>query len=289
MFNLQELIETFPSTAMGVAMRCANAYSKMTPAEEAQGFVPEACIRTVESNGVLGRALFGLYLYPDVTCPCFERLGHQIPECTADVWPIPINGVLVKTQSCLVGEYCQAIDGLCNHNLEILNNCLQLDEIKGRDIPCGKIFDACSDIYDNVPPLLNAAPLPDACVRIAEGSQFYGQHIVERYDAFRHECGQNLELWEGHTPVAEFKAFVTDGINGINLYGFDFLSGISGGFFLGIAFVIVFVIVRNILRCICNCLNSICCCCRKKKDPRPLTKDYATVDTNGEDVPEYRD
>ena len=111
---------------------------------------------------------------------------------------------------------------------------------------------------------------------------------MERYDTFRRQCGENLELWEGHTPIAEFTAFVTDGVNGINLRGFDFISGAGGGFLVGILFCIVFVIVRNIIRCICNCFRR-CCCGGKKKNARPRSKDYDTVATEGEEVPEYRD
>lgn len=288
MFDLQALIETFPSTAVGVAMRCATAYQSMSKEEAESGRIPDACIRTVEASSVLGRGLFGLYLYPDVACPCFEKLGDEIPECTADVWPIPINGALLKVQSCLVGQYCKTIDGLCDKKMKVLNTCLPPRGTKPDDMQCGEIFDRCSEVYEDIHPMLNAAPLPDACIRIAQGSDYYGTHIVERYDVFRHQCGENMELWEGHGKVAEFKSFVTEGIYGIDYQSVPFISGAAGGFIAGIIFTIVFIIVRNICICIKNFICN-CCCCGKKKSKRPQTKDYATVEMNGEEIEEYRD
>lgn len=294
LFDLQELIETFPSTAVGVMMRCADAYSGITKEEEEKGFIPEECIRTLEADSMLGRGIFGLYLYPDIACPCFEHLANDIPECTADVWPIPINGALVKVQSCLVGQYCQTIDSLCDANLKTFSDCLPPVGTKPSDMVCSDIFDKCSDVYDNVPPMLSAAPLPDACKRVSEGSNFYAQHVVERYDAFRHQCGENIELWEGHTPVAEFKAFVKDGILGVDYRSMPFVSGALGGFFAGIIFTIVVIILRKFCLCVQACFRSCCerCCGRKKKkNARPTSKEYATVETDGEseEVSEYRD
>ena len=294
MFDLQELIETFPSTAVGVMMRCASAYSNMTKEEEEKGFIPEQCIRTVEADSVLGRGFFGLYLYPDIACPCFEKLHDGIPECTADVWPIPINGAQVKVQSCLVGQYCQAIDGICEENLQTLHECLPPKGTNPADMVCSDIFEKCSTVYDNVPPMLSAAPLPDACLRIAEGSKFYGEHVVERYDTFRHKCGENIELWEGHTPIAEFKNFVTHGVMGIDYRSLPFMSGALGGFFAGIVFCIVVVIVRKFCLCVQACFRAFCdCCCgrcrKKKVAQRPKSKEYSTVITEGDDELEYRD
>ena len=295
-FDLQALIETFPSTATGVALRCANAYSNMTKEEEQQGFIPEACIRTMEADSYLGRAIFGLYLYPDTACPCFEKLGNSIPECSVDVWPIPINGALVKVESCMVAQYCKTVDGLCEKNLEILSECLPPLETNPKAMSCPKIFEECSALYSKVPPILTAAPLPDACIRIAEGSKFYGKHVVERYSAFRKRCGKNIELWEGHTPIAEFKSFVAQGMLGIDYTSVPFVSGAGAGFAAGVLFCIVFVIVRNICICICRCCRNCwrrCCCAsrspRGKKLQRPTTEDYATVETEGDEVPEYRD
>ena len=296
LFDLQELIETFPSTAAGVAMRCASAYSDITKEEEEKGFIPEGCIRTVEADSVLGRGIFGLYLYPDVACPCFEKLHDGIPECTADVWPIPLNGAQIKVQSCVVGQYCQAIDGMCEENLQKLNECLPSRDVKESDMVCSEIFDQCSSVYDNVPPMLSAAPLPDACVRVSEGSKFFGSHVVQRYDKFRHKCGENMELWEGHTPVAEFKAFISDGFWGINYRSLPFVSGALGGFFAGIIFTLVVIIVRKCCLCVQACFSRCCerCCGRKpKRNQRPTSKEYATVktDTELEEVSdsEYRD
>lgn len=293
MFDLQEVIETFPSTATGVALRCANAYKNMTKEEEESGFLPEACVRTVEASSVLGRALFGVFLYPDVACPCFEKLGDGIPECTADVWPIPINGALVKTQSCLVGQWCQTVDHLCQDNMATLNQCLPPRGTKPDSMDCDAIFEGCSNVYDQLHPMLNSAPLPDACVRIAQGSDFYGTHLVERYDVFRHQCGQNIELWEGHSKVAEFKSFVQEGVYGIDYQSIPFVTGATGGFVAGIVFAVVFIIVRNICICIRNCCRRFCdfICCRKKnrRNQRPTSKDYATVTTSGDDVEAYHD
>lgn len=293
MFDLQEVIETFPSTATGVALRCANAYKNMTKEEEESGFIPEACIRTVEASSVLGRALFGVFLYPDKACPCFEKLGDGIPECTADVWPIPINGALVKTQSCLVGQWCQTVDHLCQDNMATLNQCLPPRGTKPGDMDCDAIFEGCSDVYDQLHPMLNSAPLPDACIRIAQGSDFFGTHLVERYDVFRHQCGQNIELWEGHSKVAEFKSFVQEGVYGIDYQSIPFVTGATGGFVAGIVFAVVFIIVRNICICVRNCCRRFCdfICCRKKnrRNQRPTSKDYATVTTNGDDVEAYHD
>ena len=295
MFDLQELIETFPSTAVGVLMRCASAYTNMTKEEEEAGYVPEACIRTIEADSVLGRGLFGLYLYPDIACPCFEKLHDRIPECTADVWPIPINGALVKVQSCLAGQFCQAIDGQCQKNLDVLQECLPARDVNPNSINCADTFAQCADVYDNVPPMLNAAPLPDACLRVASGSRYYGSHVVERYDVFRHKCGENMEIWEGHTPVAEFKAFVTHGILGINYKSLPFVSGAAGGFMAGIIFTVVFIIVRNFLlwlsACCSRCWSRCCCCCfGRKKSARPTSKEYATVTTEADETDtEYHD
>jgi len=294
LFNLQDLIETFPSTATGVFMRCADAYSSITKVEEEQGYIPEQCIRTLEADSTLGRGLFGLYLYPDRACPCFEHLGDGIPECTADVWPIPINGALVKVQSCLVGQYCQKIDGLCEDNLRQLDQCLPPKGTLPRDMVCEDIFDKCSGIYSNVPPMLTAAPLPDACVRVAEGSKFFASHIVERYDYFRHKCGKNIELWEGHTPVAEFKAFIQQGAMGIDYRSLPFVGGALGGFFAGIIFCIVVVLVRKFCLCVQSCISSCCACCcgRKNKLQRPKSKEYRNVTTDVDDTDvesEYHD
>lgn len=288
MFDLQELIETFPSTAVGVAVRCANAYSNMTKEEEESGFIPEACVRTVEASSVLGRGIFGLYLYPDVACPCFEKLGDEIPECTADVWPIPINGALLKTQSCLVGQYCQTIDGLCEDKMTVLNDCLPARRTKPNAMDCDDIFDKCSAVYEDIHPMLNAAPLPDACVRIAQGSNFYGTHLVERYDAFRHQCGKNIELWEGHSKVSEFKSFVQEGLHGIDYESVPFVTGVFGGFLAGVIVTLVVIIVRNVCICIRNLISRCCnrCCGRGK---RPKAKDYATIQTNGDEIEEYHD
>eukprot|EP00797_Seminavis_robusta_P004721 Sro1306_g261250.2 (946) ;mRNA; r:15200-18037 len=289
-FNLQSLIENLPSAAFGVAMRCANAYSKITPEEEAKGFIPEDCIRAIENDSSLGRATFALYLYPDHACPCFETLGENIPECTADVWPIPINGALVKVQTCLVGQYCQSIDALCEKHLDTLNKCLPAHDTSNSKITCGECQAA---FYDNVPKILSAAPLPDACVRMAEGSKFFGSHVMERFDTYRKKCGTNLELWEGHTPMAELKNFVMQGVKEIDYKSNQFIEGAVVGFAAGIVFTIAFIIVRWILICVCSCLSRwFCCCCKgKKKSQRPRAKDYATVETETDEIPEpeYRD
>lgn len=282
LFNLQEFLEMFPTTAVGVVMRCAKAYSTLSKDDVESGFIPDECIRALEGESMIGRALFGLFLYPDIACPCMEDLHLSVPECTVDQGLIPINGAAIKIESCMAMQYCHSVDSLCDKNLRILNKCLPPLAGVGQDnMECDAVFDKCSDFYSMIPSMLNAAPLPDACQRIAKGSRFYGQHVNERYDAFRKQCGQNQELWEGHTPAEELKAFLEDDIKEVNYKSREFLTGA----FVGAAAAFLVVIFINFLRCLCRCLCR--CCCGKKE--RPNRKQYATLDNKGERFPEYKD
>jgi hypothetical protein len=291
LFNLQELIESGPSILTGLLIRCGNAYANMTKEEEESGYIPEECIRALEADHLLGRGVIGMALYPDKVCPCFDKLHEAIPECTADVFPIPINGALIKVESCLAGQYCQSVDGFCTTNLEILHGCLPPKGASPKDMHCEEIFEQCSEFYDVLPPMLSAIPLPDACTRVSEGSEFYGKHVVERYDVFRHQCGKNIELWDGHTKYAQMKAFVTDGVMGVDVSSLPFIGGAVGGFFAGIIFVGVVVLIKKVCEFCRSCCARWCPCCRSK-NPRPGKSSYATVDTDADefmDEPSYKD
>ena len=291
LFNLQELIETGPSILTGLLLRCGNAYSNMTKEEEEKGYIPEQCIRSIEADSLLGRGIFGLALYPDKVCPCFDKLQESFPECTADVFPIPINGALIKVESCLVGQYCQSVDGICADKLQILDECLPPTGTKPKDMVCEDVFQRCTGFYDILPPMLSAIPAPDACVRVAGGSQFYGKHVIERYDVFRRQCGKNIELWEGHSRFAELKAFVTDGVKGVDVSSLTFIGGALVGFFASIIFVGIIVLVKKVLRLCRRCWARCCRCCRNK-NPRPKKSSYSTLQTEVDeftDEPSYRD
>jgi hypothetical protein len=202
-WDVRELIETLPSALVGTALKCANLI--LGGGEGLKDLSPQdlhQCSSSILGDNPLGKAVRSFYLYPDKTCPCLQSLSeeHSIPECTLDVWPIPLAGSWLKTSSCIMSVFaCSYFDGFCLAELQVLDKCLPgVDE----PLSCGAV-QKCNAVGDSfslsLPPSLLGTPLPDACIRVYgehKKEELAGTFVTERYDIYRHKCAGNTQVWQ---------------------------------------------------------------------------------------------
>jgi hypothetical protein len=203
-WDIKELIETFPSALVGISLRCYNFYLDILDLSLGIDETPlpppddmEECAGSILGNNPLGNALRGLYLYPDQNCPCLESLSEALPECTLDVWPIPLVGSWISASACLMSSIgCDFFDEFCPDELDNLDECLPLlgdDELSCEEISQCDV--AGGSLSLSLPWPLSGIPLPDACIRMHEELGTWN-NVIGRYDQYRDKCTHASPVWD---------------------------------------------------------------------------------------------
>lgn len=143
----------------------------------------------------MGDMLRLTYLKPDVVFSCMSALSEEVPACKRYSFPMPIVGAWLKAASCFVGSMTPMMDLLCENELEALGTCLAGQT--GGDICSAREGCMEQSLMMNMMPPFIGAPMPDACLRVAETKNL--QTAVTLYDEFSSSCTTPWAGWS--TPI----------------------------------------------------------------------------------------
>lgn len=209
--DLMEVIQTLPSALLGMDLMCLQSILGQVSAED-NSFEPidlgEECAESLFGANPFGNIFRSLYLRPDSTIPCFQTLGHSLPDCTLPMWPMPVVGVWLKDLSCLVGASSSYVDDMCQAELEVLDTCLGQagDDCNAATVECA----AQGSSMFTLPDPMIGVPVSDACRRVADAQGMMG--VVDRYEQTTHVCIQAWPGWEeGFTSSVAFKSYKAPG------------------------------------------------------------------------------
>ena len=174
------MIEDLPSILVGNGIKCLN----MLLSDGVDGFASpqdtKQCIDAFLGENPFASVLHNIILDSDKVCFCYNELNESpLPECTLDVWPIPISGNVISSLSCIISFGCQFSDFLCNIDWENLNTCLPDKNEEG--YTCEGVIDKCTEQGSILfPHPYIQIPLPGACRRVYSTQGSNG--VIERYD-----------------------------------------------------------------------------------------------------------
>lgn len=190
------LNEDMYGALIGALTKCFNSMSALDMATLS---VPEDCAIAVLGNHPLGQALRDALLHPGTTGDCFSKLADEVPQCSVNLWPFPVDGKLIKMGACIESKIEVMLLEQCHEGLGELKTCLPAT-ISSTN--CGTYKAKCgeSDSYFTtflmtMPESLQGMPLPDSCVEQAASTGL--SKAVEKYEAFRTTCAsEGKALWE---------------------------------------------------------------------------------------------
>lgn len=180
--DLQEFIEVLPSALFGAALRCLPTL--VSSLSDPTGDIPEECEQAYYGDHVLGNFVRGAMTNPGALCACADALA--IPDCTLDVWPIPLVGSWMSTTFCLMGGACRFLADACASELAAIDAVLPSSE-------CDGVSDSDS-ILLALSGSMRGAPMPDACV-VQDDSD-----VVERYADWVAKCRPSTSVWNVPEP-----------------------------------------------------------------------------------------
>lgn len=204
-FDLVKVIEVAPNAILGLEMECATSVLRQVKdgiSTISPDFIlSNECATALFGDNVFGNFLSSLFLYPDKMTQCFDGL-HSLPDCTLQVWPIPLVGSWLRGASCVLFDLIRAwlIETYAAQEVIILQDCIPTTG--STTDYCKAALEKCRDagsVLFSMPQPLTGPPLSDACVRLAETTDMQNTNAVplaERYDRMRLDCVNVWPAWE---------------------------------------------------------------------------------------------
>ena len=198
-FSMESFIELLPSALVGNTIHClpwiyaiVNEYmeSPLVEVTEASNYfsLPGAkeCIEAEHGINLVSFATFKFMVQPGLMRTCMQDLFESAPDCTQDIWPVPVVGRWLKSLSCTYMKAVNLLEDFCEPALLFLDDSLpSIEDMDGA--VCGEVFDLSEDI------LSMNVPLPDICQHV-EGNSLI-MDVKARYELFREKCALGLP-WE---------------------------------------------------------------------------------------------
>lgn len=183
----------------GAVIKCA---SSLTILDLAAMDIPEQCAAAFLGDHPMGQAFRDMLLRPGETSKCFLQLSHDVPTCSVDLWPFPLDGKSIQKGACVSSKIDAMINDQCIDGLSALDACLPSSKNDITLASCESYKDMCSgteSMYTNVlmmmPPHLLGMPLPETCTSAAMDNGLGS--VVERYETYRIVCAETgSKVWE---------------------------------------------------------------------------------------------
>ncbi|KAL7576976.1 hypothetical protein ACA910_011332 [Epithemia clementina (nom. ined.)] len=195
-----EMEEDLFIAMLGALLKCVNSMGAL---DIATMNIPEQCAIAVLGNHPLGQMIRDELLRPESTEKCFANLASDVPICTVDLFPYPVDGNSVRMGACISSKFEHVFKDECASGLESLSSCLpEASLISSGD--CRKYTQECTDgendslfvmLLMGMPRTLRGMPLPEACQNDATANGLTDQ--LARYEAFRNKCASSgKQFWE---------------------------------------------------------------------------------------------
>ena len=221
-YEALELEEDLLDAIIGAMLKCINS---MSAVDMAMLNLPETCAIALFGNHPLGQMLRDWLLRPEGTEKCFSNLASQVPLCSIDLWPNPVDGKSIQTVSCLGAKMEDILEEECVDGLAKLSGCLPpISTTKLTPTQCNEYTTQCGDDGDalfavvlmSLPRTLRGMPLPQSCQDVSKTHDGYTD-IVDRYEIYRTHCASSGKaLWElleqrdhpSNPPLRTIKEFI---------------------------------------------------------------------------------
>ena len=211
-YSIRTLTETFIDAIVGTGLRCGKYVYDVVMTIYNEGEIdfplprmPDECVDAMFGDNPFGNALKVYSELPEKDSQCFTLLANDRPECTLDLWPIPIVGTYLKAIACLYGNALPILEESCNRELTVLSGCLSEGEYS-TDSQCTEAIQDCAaaesgslilgSLMSTPAPLLGR-PMSDTCRHVAQADPLLTSALT-KYEVFRGRCvsEEDKAVWE---------------------------------------------------------------------------------------------